>query len=423
MKKFMKDIRMILSGSIGNVMEWYDFAVYGYFAKVLAPLFFPSEDKAVALISVFGVFAAGFIMRPVGAIIFGYIGDKLGRKKALLVSVVLMAVATALLGFLPTYAQIGVFAPILLTLLRLIQGVSVGGELTTSISFIVEVAPANRRGFYGAWTTFSAVAGILLGSAVGALVESLFTTEQIEEWVWRLPFILGILLGGYGLVMRKGLKEPESFLKAKESGELLKSPLLYALKNQYKTILLIIGLLWIFSAGFYMPFIYLPTYLSAVEHIPLSFALDINSLAMVILLGLILFMGYLSDRIGRKKVIMFGALGFLVLAYPIFSLLNYETHIDIFTALIIMAIFTSALQGAIPAFLSENFSTRVRVSAMSFSYNIALALFGGTTPLVATYLIKETGSSMAPGYYLMFAALVSILCLLGLKETYKKVLD
>lgn len=419
----MKDIRMILSGSIGNVMEWYDFAVYGYFAKVLAPLFFPSEDKAVALISVFGVFAAGFIMRPVGAIIFGYIGDKLGRKKALLVSVVLMAVATALLGFLPTYAQIGVFAPILLTLLRLIQGVSVGGELTTSISFIVEVAPANRRGFYGAWTTFSAVAGILLGSAVGALVESLFTTEQIEEWVWRLPFILGILLGGYGLVMRKGLKEPESFLKAKESGELLKSPLLYALKNQYKTILLIIGLLWIFSAGFYMPFIYLPTYLSAVEHIPLSFALDINSLAMVILLGLILFMGYLSDRIGRKKVIMFGALGFLVLAYPIFSLLNYETHIDIFTALIIMAIFTSALQGAIPAFLSENFSTRVRVSAMSFSYNIALALFGGTTPLVATYLIKETGSSMAPGYYLMFAALVSILCLLGLKETYKKVLD
>lgn len=419
----MSDIRMVLSGSIGNAMEWYDFAVYGYFAKILAPLFFPSEDKAAALISVFGIFAAGFVMRPIGALIFGYIGDKYGRKKALLLSVVLMAIATALLGFLPTYAQVGVLAPILLTLLRLIQGVSVGGEFTTSISFIVEVAPANRRGFYGAWTTFSVVAGILLGSAVGALVESMFTTQQITDWVWRIPFILGIVLGAYGLYMRRDLKEPESFLKAKEAGQLLKSPLLFALKNQYKDILLIIGLLWVFSVGFYMPFIYLPTFLSVEEHIPLAFALDINSIVMFILLGLIILMGYLSDRYGRKKILLFGMGGFLLFSYPIFYLLGNTTHIDIFMAILFLAIFTSALQGTIPTFLSENFSTKVRVSAMSFSYNIALAIFGGTTPLVATYLIKLTGNNLSPGYYLAFTALVSILCLLGLKETYKKKLD
>lgn len=185
----------MLSGSLGNAMEWYDFAVYGYFAKVLAPLFFPTEDKTAALISVFGVFAAGYVMRPIGALIFGRIGDKLGRKKALLLSVLVMIIATSLLGLLPTHASVGIMAPILLTILRLIQGISVGGEFTTSITFVSEMAPSNRRGFYTSWSTVSVIGGILVGSAIGAIVENVFTPEQISAWGWRIPFLLSIVMG------------------------------------------------------------------------------------------------------------------------------------------------------------------------------------------------------------------------------------
>ena len=422
-QKTSSDIRMLVSGSIGNILEWYDFAVYGYMAKVIAPLFFPTEDKTAAMISVFGVFAAGFLMRPLGAVLFGYIGDKQGRKKALVLSVILMAFSTVGLGLLPTHAAIGVAAPFLLTAMRLIQGVSVGGELTTSISFIVEKAPPGRRGYYGAWTTFCAVAGILIGSAVGAGVETIFTPEQITGWAWRVPFLIGFVLGLYALLMRRTINEPASFEKLRSTGQLIKAPLAEAFRSHGKMMIRIIGVLWIFAVGFYMPFIYLPTYLSTNEHIALSMALDLNSVAMVLLLGVTLFLGHLSDKLGRKKIILFGAVGFLLLAVPVYLLFGMNSDTGIFAGLAIFAVFCGATQGAIPAFLSENFPTPIRVSALSFSYNIALAIFGGTTPLLATWLIKTTGSDLAPAWYLAFAALISILSILGMKETYRKVLD
>lgn len=417
------DIRMLISGSVGNILEWYDFAVYGYMAKVIAPLFFPTEDKTAAMISVFGVFAAGFLMRPLGAILFGYIGDKRGRKQALVISVIMMAFSTVGLGLLPTHAAIGVAAPFLLTAMRLIQGVSVGGELTTSISFIVEKAPPGRRGYYGAWTTFCAVAGILIGSAVGAGVESIFTPEEVSAWAWRVPFLIGFILGLYALLMRRTIHEPESFEKLRSSGQLMKAPLAEAFRTHGSTMLRIIGVLWIFAVGFYMPFIYLPTYLSTNEHIPLAMALDLNSVAMVLLLGFTLYLGHLSDKLGRKTVILFGSIGFLVVAVPVYFLFGMHSDSGIFAGLAIFAVFCGAAQGAIPAFLSENFPTSIRVSALSFSYNVALAIFGGTTPLLATWLIKTTGSNIAPAWYLAFTALVSILSILAMKETYKKVLD
>lgn len=421
--KTRSDIRMLVSGSVGNILEWYDFAVYGYMAKVIAPLFFPTEDKTAAMISVFGVFAAGFLMRPLGAILFGYIGDKRGRKQALVLSVILMAFSTVGLGLLPTHAAIGVAAPFLLTAMRLIQGVSVGGELTTSISFIVEKAPEGRRGYYGAWTTFCAVAGILLGSAVGAAVESVFSAEQITNWAWRVPFLIGFILGIYALLMRRTISESDSFTKLRSSGRLIKTPLADAFKSHGITMIKVTGVLWIFAVGFYMPFIYLPTYLSNTEHVPLSQALDLNSVAMALVLVVTLLLGHLSDKVGRKKIILFGSVGFLLSAIPVYMLFGMDGETGIFAGLLIFAIFCGASQGAIPAFLSENFPTPIRVSALSFSYNVALAIFGGTTPLLATWLIQKSGSSFAPAWYLAFAALVSTLSVLTMKETFRKKLD
>lgn len=421
--KSRSDIRMLLSGSVGNIMEWYDFAVYGFMAKTIAPLFFPTEDKTAALIAVFGVFAAGFLMRPIGAIMFGRIGDIKGRKKALVLSVILMAISTVGMGLIPTHATIGMAAPILLTFMRLLQGLSVGGELTTSISFIVEKAPPGRRGYYGAWTTFSAVLGILIGSAVGAAIESIFTADQITDWVWRLPFLLGFFLGLYALILRESVSESEEFQKLKESGQTIASPLKVAFKSHGKTMIKMFGTLWIFSVGFYMPFIYLPTYLSSEDKIPMAIALDINSLAMVLLLVLTIVFGILSDRIGRKKVLILGSVGFFVSAIPVYYLFATQNDLWVFAGMAVFALFSAAGQGAVPAFISEHFPGNIRVSAMSFAYNVAVALFGGTTPLLCAWLIGTTGSVMAPAWYLAFAALVSGLSVLTLKETYKQTLE
>ena len=417
MKKTFSDFRSMLSGSLGNAMEWYDFAVYGYFAKVLAPLFFPTEDKTAALISVFGVFAAGYVMRPIGALIFGRIGDKLGRKKALLLSVLVMIIATSLLGLLPTHASVGIMAPILLTILRLIQGISVGGEFTTSITFVSEMAPSNRRGFYTSWSTVSVIGGILVGSAIGAIVENVFTPEQISAWGWRIPFLLSIVMGLGIYKLREKITESQAFIKNKESGHIPKHPMLIALKYHYKKMLLIFGLLWVFSVSFYMPFIYLPTYENTEVGIALSKSLEINTIALILLLGLILITGNLTDKIGRKKVLAIGIIGYLLFSYPMFLLITSGNIFSVFIAVAAMAFITSFLQGSIPAFLSESFDSNIRVSALSFSCNAALAVFGGTTPLVATDLIQITNNPMAPAWYLVVAAAVSLVCLFFLKET------
>lgn len=213
-----KQRKTLVASSLGNILEWYDFALFGFFAPILAQLFFPSDDHLASLLSTFGVFAAGFLMRPLGGALFGHFGDKVGRKNALAASVILMAIPTTLLGLLPTHSQVGLLAPILLTVLRLIQGLSVGGELTGSISFIVEHSPPSQRGFFGSWASNSIGMGLLLGSATGALMTSLLSPDDLASWGWRIPFLFGIVVGGVGLYLRMKLEEPESFQKLQQAG-------------------------------------------------------------------------------------------------------------------------------------------------------------------------------------------------------------
>lgn len=413
------DISMKLStlgGVIGNVMEWYDFGVFGYFAPIIASQFFPSGNKLAGLINTFGVFAAGYMMRPIGGVIFGHIGDRLGRKKALQLSVILMAVPTTLLGFLPTHAQIGLTAAALLTLLRLLQGLSVGGELIGSISFITETAPAHRRGYYGSWTLFGAVSGIMLGSGVAALLHRIMSTEALNAWGWRIPFICGCLIGLFGLWMRRGMEETEAFKEIKESGRIDKNPVWTALKSAPRAIFHTASLVVLMGGGFYTMFVWWPTYLTKMIKPPVAHALGINTLAMALFMCLIPVCGWLSDRLGRRLVLSVGCGGILLLAYPMICLADHGSMLAALTAQLSLGVFLAMIQGPMPATMVELFPTQHRFSGVAVGYNITLALFGGTAPLVATWLISATNDLAAPAYYIAVMAAISLAACVKLKN-------
>ncbi|MBW1718271.1 MAG: MFS transporter [Deltaproteobacteria bacterium] len=416
--------KSIIAGGIGNVLEWYDFAVYGYFATIISSQFFPKEDKIVGLIATFGIFAAGFLVRPLGGLIFGSIGDKYGRKKALTASVFMMAIPTTLIGLIPTYDMVGIWAAVILTVLRLFQGISVGGELTGSISFIAETAPQNRRGFYVSTTLFGAVSGILLGSLVGTVLASVMPSDILNNWGWRLPFLAGIIIGFAGLILRRHMREAENFKKLKESGSTAESPVKEFWKDHKANALVTVFGLWCFSVSFYMIFLYLASYTHIFLNYDLKDALSINTISMIFLLILIPVMGRLSDRYGRKKILISGQIGFVVFSIPLFLLIDMAEHWHILLAQLGFAVLVATQQGVIPAALVERFPTRIRYTGLSISYNIGLALFGGTTPMLCTWLIHEFGGNvLLPGYYLMLASIISLVAVSRFKETYKKELD
>jgi MHS family proline/betaine transporter-like MFS transporter len=293
--------RAILAGIAGNVMEWYDFTAYGYFAAVIGRHFFPAQNAVSSLIAAFGVFAAGFVMRPFGSLVFGHIGDKIGRKPALTASVLLMAIPTFLIGLLPTYEQIGVTASVLLVVLRLLQGLSVSGEYTTAVIFLVERSSSGHRGLLGSFAPFGACGGVLLGSAVGAAVTTALDRASVNSWGWRIPFIIGIAVGVFGLYLRRHLIEDG----AAESGSAAAgSPVREALRTEWRTIARVIGVTAVGAVGFYLCFVYITTYLRQTDHISASKALDINTISMAALLLLLPLVGAVSDYLGRKPVLL-----------------------------------------------------------------------------------------------------------------------
>jgi MHS family proline/betaine transporter-like MFS transporter len=403
--------RTILAGTAGNVMEWYDFAVYGYFAPVIGRHFFPSDDPSASLIAAFGVFAAGFLMRPIGGLVFGHLGDRIGRKAALTASVLAMAIPTFLIGVLPDHAQMGAVAAVLLVVLRMVQGLSVGGEYTTSIVFLVEHAQPGRRGLAGSWSTVGATAGTLLGSAVGALVSTVLSEQEVHAWGWRLPFLAGLAVGLAGLYVRKHIPEPPEHAKAERSSG---SPVLEAFRSHWLEILRIAGLNVLGAVGFYTAFVYAVTYMETVSHLSAADALDVNSISMVVLLGVLPLAGLLSDKVGRKTVLLASALGLLVLAWPLFWLMDHPHTGVVLAGQMTFALLFACFAGVIPVTMVEAFPARVRCSAVSIGYNACLGVVGGTTPLVATWLIDETQDNLSPAFYVMAAAAVTLVVILTL---------
>jgi MHS family proline/betaine transporter-like MFS transporter len=406
-------LRLIAAGTVGNIMEWYDFAVYGYLAATIGQQFFPSENAATSLIAAFGVFAAGFLMRPLGGVVFGHIGDHIGRKAALTISVLAMAIPTFLIGILPGYTTLGPTAAVLLVILRMIQGLSVGGEYTTSIVFLVEGAGRKHQGFAGSWSGFGAVGGILLGSAVSALVTLTFSAEAVHRWAWRLPFLVGLFVGLAGLYVRRHITEvpkPAGPMKGP-------SPVWEALRSEWRTILRI-GLLNVINGvGFYIAFVFLVTYMQTISGLREAVALEINTLNMLVLLAMFPLAGWLSDHVGRKPLLIAGIGGLLVSAWPLFWMLSHPAVFWNFAGQLGFAIFIGLYGGALPVTMVEATPRAVRCSAISIGYNLCVGLLGGISPLVATWLIQRTHDDLTPAYYVMGAALISLVAAVELPKT------
>ncbi len=409
--------RTIAVGAIGNVLEWYDFAIYGYFADAIGRAFFPSEDPVAQVLAAFGIFAVGFLMRPVGGALIGYIGDRFGRRAALTFSVAAMAIPTFLVGALPGYEVLGLAAPIVLTLLRMIQGLSVGGEYTTSIVFMVERAPPGRRGFIGAMAGCGAVGGILLGSATGTLLASTMSPEALEAWGWRIPFLVGLLVGFAGFLLRRHVQETP---KPRAAGG---SPLVETLRNHGPLLARLAALSVFNSVGFYLMFVYIVSWLQLVDGIAPARALGINTISMALLLPLMIAMGWATDRFGRKPV-MLGAtvLGF-VGALPFFWLMHHGDPAVVLLGQLGFVLAVGTFVGTQPTIMVEAAPVAVRCTAIALGYNVTLGLVGGLSPLAATWLVSRTGNDYSPAFMIMAAAAISFAALLAFKETYKAPLE
>jgi MHS family proline/betaine transporter-like MFS transporter len=406
--------RTVVAGAVGNVLEWYDFGLFGFFAPVIAQQFLPAEDRLASLLGTFGVFATGFLVRPVGGVVFGYIGDRLGRKWALELAVLFMAGSTTLLGLLPSYATIGVAAPFLLTLARLLQGLSVGGEYIGSMSFLVEHAPPGRRAFLGSWSSFSVVLGSLLGSGAAALSTGLLASDELATWGWRWPFLAGLLIGLVGFWLRRGVAESPTFLSAQKAGKLADNPLADAVRKDGRAILLTFGLTAVLAVGFYLPFIWLPTWLAHINRpaMPEHEALLASTLSLVVLLVLTPLSAWVADRVGGKPMFLLGTLAYGLLSYPAFWVMSGGTLGGALLGGLVFAVSCSLFAGCMAVMLVGLFPTQTCYTGVAIGYNGGQAVLGGTAPLVATALIQGTGYQLAPALYVMGAAVVAGLCCL-----------
>ena len=409
--------RNILAGTIGSVLEWYDFAVYGYLAPIIGQLFFPADDPVASLLAAFGVFAIGFAARPVGGAVFGHIGDRLGRKPALIISVLMMGIATLAIGLLPDHAQIGATAAVLLVIMRVAEGLSVGGEYTGSIILLAEHAPPERRGYYAVWPEFGCIIGFLLGSGIGALTTGLLGNERMLAWGWRIPFLLGAVIAVWGILFRRQLTESPVVESARQKGD---TPILVAVLAHWRAIVRLICLLLMQSISFYLMFIYAASYLTERMHVSTARALDINTLSLVVMLVLVVPSAILSDRVGRKPMLYVITIAMFALAWPLWWLMHQGSFATILAGQAGFAVLIGLAAGSTPAAMSEMLPAEVRCTAVGIGYNLSLGLFGGTAPLIATYLVARTADDFMPAYYVMAVAAVSFIAVLGMPETAGK---
>lgn len=412
--------KAVAGASIGNAVEWFDFAIYGLLATYIAEKFFPPGDETAALLNTFAIFAAAFFMRPLGGFFFGPLADRIGRQRVLALVILLMSASTLAIGLVPSYDAIGVAAPLLLLFLRCLQGFSAGGEYGSGACFLAEYATDRHRGFIVSFLVWSVVVGFLLGALTVTGLETVLSERAMDSYGWRIPFLIAGALGAVGLYIRLRLSDTPEFESLREQGEVATSPLREALRTSWRPILQIAGLVVIHNVGFYIVFTYLPTYFT--ESLEFTKVDAFVSIAVASMVAMILIppLGALSDRIGRKPLLYCGALGFAILAYPLFLLLNSGSLAAAVTAHAALAALESVFVSASLAAGAELFATRVRSSGYSIGYNVSVAVFGGTAPYVATWLVDRTGNQIAPAYYVIAAAVVSIATLLTMRETARQ---
>jgi MHS family proline/betaine transporter-like MFS transporter len=409
--------RAVVAGSFGNVMEQYDNLVYGYSAVTIGQLFFPTSSALAGILYSFAVFGVGFLVRPLGAMAFGHYGDRVGRRAALVVGVTMMGLATFAVGLLPTYASIGVLAPILLVLMRVIQGFSVAGEWAGSAALLVEYAPARRRGLFGSFNQVSTALGFLLAAAVVSANNALFTTEQIQAGAWRIPFLLGAATAVAALWLRLGLNETPAFTEEKKRGTTVSNPLVSSVRQEFPAMARGFGFTVLWTVAYFFFLTYLPTYLSTVAGVDADVARTSNLVALALFTGLIVLFGWLSDRIGRKPLLLASAIGFLLLSWPVMMMFRTGSTPAVYLGQILIVFLLAMFSGPGPAALSELFPTNLRYSSMSVGYNFAVMAFGGTAPFLAAALAGMTGTQSAPFLLPIGAAAITLVVLLSMRET------
>jgi MFS transporter, MHS family, proline/betaine transporter len=408
-----KSHKAILAASIGNLLEWYDFGVYAYLASLIATKFFPSSDPTASLLAAFAAYGVGFLARPLGGILIGRLGDTKGRKTALVLTIFLMAFGTVGLGLLPSYETIGVAAPILLVALRILQGIAAGGEWGTSTAFMIEWSPPARRGFFGSFQQVSTAGGSLLGSAIAATLTSLLSSSAMLDWGWRAPFILGAFLLIVGVYLRQNVDETPSYEASRQAA--VREPV----ASGFPLGALAFGFTIFWTVAYYTLLAWMPSFTQRFAGLAPSEALWSNTIGLVAMIIAIPIWGALSDKIGRRPLLMASALSIGLLSWPLFSLMAKGGGLAMVLPIqIVFGILLALYSGPGPAAISEIFPTHLRSTWMSTGYSLAVAVFGGFAPFIATWLIQTTGSPVSPTYlYLLPAAVVSLVVIWKLKET------
>ena len=406
--------KAIWAASIGNLLEWYDFGVYAFLATMIGANFFPSEDPTASLLATFAAYGVGFLARPLGGMVIGRLGDVRGRKFSLVLTLSMMALGTVGIGLLPTYEQVGILAPILLVVLRILQGIAAGGEWGASTAFIIEWAPRGRRGLFGSLQQVSTAGGTLLGSATAAILVTVLGGEAMADWAWRLPFILGTVLLLVGVYIRRNVNETPSFEAIKEA------PVAAASSESGPLLgLRAFGFTIYWTVAYYTLLSYMPTFTQRYGGLTQTEALWSNTIGLITMVCAVPLLGWASDYVGRKPVLLASVICAIVFAYPLFDLAQQDIgFVGIVMIQIAFGLIIACYSGPGPAAISEIFPTHLRSTWMSTGYTFATAVFGGFAPFMATWLISVTGSPSSPTYFYMIpAAVISLLVVLRLPET------
>src|SRR5215472_16799862 len=403
--------RLIVAATIGNVFEWFDFVVYGFFAVTLAEVFFPTGNPTVSLLVTFGAFGLAYLVRPLGAIVVGGYTDRAGRKNGLMLSIALMMIGTTMMAITPGYATIGLAAPTIITIARLLQGFSVGGEYGSAVTFLAEHG-GRRRGFSASWQFATGGMITVLASLFGVTLTTLLTHQQLVDWGWRIPYFFGLLLGPAGLYIRAKVAETPEFLEADKPPTI---PLSDLLRRHPLPVLLALGISIISNASFYL-LLYIPTYGVKQLHLPAYTGFVATLVGGVILAIGCPLAGHWSDKIARPLIMVIMCSLFVLTAYPAFYLMvAWPSLAACIIAVGWLNLVKAGYSGVLPSLMAEQFPVATRAIGVSLGYSVSVTIFGGFAPLVATWLIARTGDPLSPSYYLMFTALLSLVSLMAIQ--------
>lgn len=413
-----KDMSQILAGSaFGNMIEWFDYASYGYLATIIASVFFAPGNETAALLQTFAVFALSFLVRPIGGLVWGHYGDRIGRKKVLILTMCMMSLSTFAIGLIPGYGSIGILAPILLLACRVIQGFSASGEYAGASLMIAEHAPKKKRGLLVSMVPASTASGMLLGAIVTSVLQFSLTDVDLQSWGWRIPFLMSLPLGIIGLIIRLKMEDSPVFSEMKEEKSAVKQlGAVEGIRKHKGKVFIAFGVICLNAIGFYIILSYMPTYLTTVlnfDSLQSTLTSIFTLLAYVVMLPIV---GTITDKFGRKPVLMAACILFIVCTYPIFLLMSMGGAFTLISMILLGAIL-ACNDGVLATFLSEIFPTEVRYSGFALSFNAGNALFGGTAPYLATFLIALSGNDFAPAFYLIAGAIIALVALIKTNET------